>query len=530
MQICYIWVNHFKSLKDYSLNLSNNYKFDFDRKKNSIDLDEESTLLKDFFGESISSVTALLGVNGSGKTTALEMICRCITEQDNFEEYYILIYEIDRKFYVSTNLKMPLKANFQFISDNGNLKLKKLKTIYFSNIFDQNYIDFNEKVIDISLNRKMNPRYMFKDELLNTKGNVGRQIEFIVSPEFKDLYLDVPKRVEYKIFNSTADLFKRKKIKERLDPETFNCLSEILSKERIGIRRRGFDKTAILVAQQFLVSILCLDLDLIDIFHRNIQSYNDTRSLLKVISEQTDVSIGFHSLSEIIDILILRMDFWLEELNYDSDNTIRGSKHSFTLNFDLDNLWHHQKLSYVFETVIEGSATWYGISSGQKAYLNMFCSIWDCVEANDYDNNNGHCLICIDEGDLYLHPQWQIEFIDKLIKCLPTISNGKVQLILTTHSPLLISDIPKQCISITGGYTKTNIQTFGANLYDIYNSSFGLNNQRSGNLSSRYIDKILEIADKSSLTNLDVDDLKDAISIIDDELILHHIENRIKEL
>jgi predicted ATPase len=522
------------------LNLSSDYEFSFDQKKKSIDLYEKSTLPKDFFGSNISGVSALLGVNGSGKTTALEMICRCITEHYHFKESYILVYEIDRKFYLSTNVKEPFKVNFQFTPDNENLELRKLNTIYFSNVFDQNYIDFNDKVIDVSLNRKMNPRYMYRDESSNIKGSIERQIDFINSAEFKNINLDIPRRVEYKIFNSATEIFKRKKINHQVDErDVEDYLRGIFIKERSEIRpKRGIDKTATSIAQQFLASIVNVNNDIVEVIRKNIGKENNTNSLLKVISKEADVLIGEHLLSEIIDIIVLQIKGWLEAFDYDSELTVRGSKHSFTLNVEDGNLWHHQKLSHIFEMVIEGSASWHGISSGQKAYLNMFCSIWDCIEKN---TDNGHSLICIDEGDLYLHPQWQIEFIDKLLKCLPAISNGKVQLIFTTHSPLLISDIPKQCINITDNLTNQEflgtelitsrvIQTFGANLYDIYSSSFGLKNQRSGTLSSKYIDNILEILDKDILTNIDINDLNSALDIIGDELIIHHIKTKLGEL
>mgnify|MGYP000561625203 CR=1 FL=1 len=542
MQICYIWVKQFKSLRNYSLNLSSDYEFSFDQKQNSIDLYEKSTLPKDFFGSNISGVSALLGANGSGKTTALEMICRCITEHYHFKESYILVYEIDQKFYLSTNVREPFKVNFKFTPDNENVELSKLNTIYFSNVFDKNYIDFNDRVIDISLNRRMNPRYMYKDESSNVKGSIERQIDFIESSEFKNINLDIPKRVEYKIFNSASEIFKRKRKQtnhqaDERDVEDY--LRGIFIKERSESKpKRNIDKTATLIAQQFLASILSVNNDIVEVIRKNIGKENNTNSLLKIISEEADVCIGEHFLSEMIGLIILNITGWLEAFDYDSDLTVRESKHSFTINVEDRNLWHHQKLSHIFEMVIEGSASWHGLSSGQKAYLNMFCSIWDCIEKN---TDNGHSLICIDEGDLYLHPQWQIEFVDKLLKCLPAISNGKVQLIFTTHSPLLISDIPKQCVNITDNLTNQEllgteaiesraIQTFGANLYDIYSSSFDLKNQRSGTLSSQYIGNILEILDKNLLTKPEINDLESALAIIGDELIIHHIETKLGEL
>lgn len=48
---------------------------------------------------------------------------------------------------------------------------------------------------------------------------------------------------------------------------------------------------------------------------------------------------------------------------------------------------------------------------------------------------NGHGIVIIDEADLHLHPQWQRQLIERLTKTFPNC-----QFVLSTHSPLVISD------------------------------------------------------------------------------------------
>jgi len=52
------------------------------------------------------------------------------------------------------------------------------------------------------------------------------------------------------------------------------------------------------------------------------------------------------------------------------------------------------------------------------------------------DPRNLSGLVLIDELDLFLHPDWQIDFIDALSKTFPNL-----QFVATTHSPLLISKL-----------------------------------------------------------------------------------------
>ncbi|MDX9723030.1 MAG: AAA family ATPase [Myxococcota bacterium] len=59
-------------------------------------------------------------------------------------------------------------------------------------------------------------------------------------------------------------------------------------------------------------------------------------------------------------------------------------------------------------------------------------------------------LVLIDELDLHLHPRWQRHVIADLRRAFP-----KVQFVCTTHSPQLVSELPRECIRIAtadGGF------------------------------------------------------------------------------
>lgn len=52
-------------------------------------------------------------------------------------------------------------------------------------------------------------------------------------------------------------------------------------------------------------------------------------------------------------------------------------------------------------------------------------------------------IVLIDEIDMHLHPSWQRKVIDSLHKTFP-----KVQLIFMTHSPTVLTNVPKENIRI----------------------------------------------------------------------------------
>ncbi|MBR2183499.1 MAG: AAA family ATPase [Acidaminococcaceae bacterium] len=52
-------------------------------------------------------------------------------------------------------------------------------------------------------------------------------------------------------------------------------------------------------------------------------------------------------------------------------------------------------------------------------------------------------IILIDEVDMHLHPSWQQTVVNNLVKAFP-----KVQFIVTTHSPQVLTSVPADCIRI----------------------------------------------------------------------------------
>ncbi len=78
------------------------------------------------------------------------------------------------------------------------------------------------------------------------------------------------------------------------------------------------------------------------------------------------------------------------------------------------------------------------LSQGEKSLLALVGDIARRLALLNPSLDNpleGEGVVMIDEVDLHLHPKWQHNLIDKLVKTFPN-----VQFILTTHSPHVISD------------------------------------------------------------------------------------------
>ena len=148
----------------------------------------------------------------------------------------------------------------------------------------------------------------------------------------------------------------------------------------------------------------------------------------------------------------------------------------------------------------EKEVNYFRLSSGEKTLLSYFANIYGRIselyeiQAQDFTYNsvqNKLFLILIDEVELHLHPEWQRNFI-KYIEDFFNYKEHpiKIQFVIATHSPFVVSDIYEQNIIYLGDKTKKT-KTFGGNIFDIFKDDFYVSNT-IGAFSESIIKKLSE--------------------------------------
>lgn len=79
-------------------------------------------------------------------------------------------------------------------------------------------------------------------------------------------------------------------------------------------------------------------------------------------------------------------------------------------------------------------------------------------------------IVLIDEVDLHLHPSWQQRILGDLRRTFPCL-----QFIVSTHSPQVVSSVPKECVRIIddGKLVSVDTPTQGVEIGDILRGIFG---------------------------------------------------------
>jgi len=182
---------------------------------------------------------------------------------------------------------------------------------------------------------------------------------------------------------------------------------------------------------------------------------------------------------------------------------------------------------------------WQGLSSGEIAMLNVFSRLYSVVynkgkKDTDLLKLEDNVIITIDEGELYLHPEWQRRYFELIQKTLPLIYKDKnIQIIISSHSPFIISDIPKQNVIFIERDENEHCrvvnelrdfkQTFGANIHTLFTSSFFMDSLM-GNFAKEKIDKAIEYLTKIELSKIEIEYCEQIISIIGEPIIKNFLQ------
>lgn len=142
------------------------------------------------------------------------------------------------------------------------------------------------------------------------------------------------------------------------------------------------------------------------------------------------------------------------------------------------------------------------MSSGERQLLMILSGILYHVTnlstSAEGTFNYPHANIILEEIELYSHPEYQRQFLTKLIGLLEKMDFGKIRdvnILMVTHSPFILSDIPKSnVLFLENGKPVEPMQenTFGANIYSLLKNGFFLSGMPMGDFAKKKINALFE--------------------------------------
>lgn len=181
----------------------------------------------------------------------------------------------------------------------------------------------------------------------------------------------------------------------------------------------------------------------------------------------------------------------------------------------------------------------FDLSNGERYhFLLLFILLEECFLRNE------DLIIYLDEPDLTLHPKWQKELIKKSIEIF-SLYTHKVQIIITSHSPFILSDIPKENVIFLESGKQVNpsiTQTFGANIHTLLSHGFFMQDGLMGEFAKGKIEEIISFHKEMQKENINKEEKKDLYistlkkkfwhiqSIIGDDYLKQVVKNHLTEI
>jgi uncharacterized protein YxeA len=179
----------------------------------------------------------------------------------------------------------------------------------------------------------------------------------------------------------------------------------------------------------------------------------------------------------------------------------------------------------------------YNYSTGEQHFLKLFSRLQDMffklIEHDDYKYGKSIILL-LDESELGLHPEWQQRFIKWLTDFLNSELQPKfsVQIILATHSPLMLSDIPHGNIVRLSKLPQESEQkkTFGANIHRLLADSFFLSKGFIGEFARAKIEKVMALLQQNEdISIAQIEEANQIIELIGEPLIQNKLRKLFRE-
>lgn len=434
MELVYLWVEDYKNIQKQGFNFSPRFRCEYDEDTKELTIDENKDYVS-IFPDNIN-ITAIVGENGSGKSSLFEVLSKILTFNSGLEVF-----------------------NYFYILNNGSKNICYTNNINILNTDITNHDMALKKYFDVSY---LNISHLERDGIIKNDSP---------SPEDPIKYYGIYRKNDFDLYkeNNFYSTFSGFKLSQFNFFQTF-AIGNLLVE----------DKYKKLFFEIFKIKQPC-----------SIKINYDEKKLNEIITSNLpngDPSI-LEFLKNIDNNLIIESD------NYKTFFELVSSVPNLETNFRL-----------TFQTK-DGKDI--KLSSGEKTILFYLERINFMLSQFKSKSN----IVLFDEIELYLHPNWQKKIL-KII--LDFIQENKLKnnlhIILASHSPFILSDIPKQnviflekdeetgnCINSTNN---VDLNPFGANIHTLLSHGFFMKDGLMGEFAKDKIQSIIKYHEELSKKEL----------------------------
>ena len=508
MELVYLWVEDYKNIQKQGFNFSPRFNCVYDGDSNQLIIDENNDYIENFFGNNIN-ITAIVGKNGSGKSNLLELIADlehwatrntrlfCITIDKGIQKLYHLNF--DTEIICTPNIEQE-EINRGEKDRNSSISITEIG-ISFSYLTLSPFLHNINSFYSCGSNMDFLSIYNYKNNFNNTTFNFDSfflalipKIANILDSKVVRGFFGINAKPDYLVLEINKSI-------EEIFPSDFD---KILKKSTL---RLSSDTT-------YMRNVALNDLLVIKDIQELHKKIDEKRQLitekLEELKDKLQKDESKFPIVELASPTKTAYDKMTDPYNDSVFDAIRNSTEDEHITKKMNRLATNRissnkkkieaateemkKLEEIHFSFAKDDNIYY-FSTGELVLLFYVDKLLQLAK-----KENSFTLL-MDESELHLHPDWQKKFI-YLLSSILRHENYKRNIIITSHSPFIISDLPKEnIIFLKNGEQVKGIdkkQTFGANIHTLLSDSFFMEDGLMGEFAKGKINEIIEFFDNKN--------------------------------
>jgi len=579
MELVYLWVEDYKNIHNQGFNFSPKFNCDYDGKV--LTIDDNPEYIENFFGENIN-VTAIVGKNGSGKSSIIKLVFILIfckkydyelssSLDDNIlelisqffnKELFLIIFQekkfkkISMKYFIkqlhtkygSTGL---LLRNSEEIILECNLKISYQENIFTTelkqeelNFFSVHFNYMIDTLFDGKQDKWIKEIYHKADSydtplLLEPYKNSSKGeevinldiIDYLNNQNMLRFYHELSSNRQVTTFFNPNEISLNIAYRDfdwtNLSDEDFNCLSSCNNFIAYKFFQLYNNDTFVGLRGSHKSEICKICKKIKDLYNKKkYEQLSHLYIVLKVLTsnrslfnkeECEKIHEWAYDLKVDEDLLKFKNKLNLPVLIKDDAPLYEVMKIQVSINFLKEKIYDKSKfldninkkvnldeVSDILKFIPPWIDTeWYeenksikSLSSGEKSFFTFLINLMYQVQNINNEPKYNTINLFLDETELGFHPQWHKEYLNNILGVLKKINKKKINIIFATHSPFLISDLPKNNVMfLKNGVQDKGInykETFGANIHTLLSDSFFMEKGLMGEFAKSKINEIID--------------------------------------
>ena len=481
-----------KLFKNQIFNFSDEYKVDFNFETNELKIDKNPDSIENFYGESIYNISPIVGINGTGKTTILNLIGTYSLKnyKPGPDNQYFILFEIGKQ-----------EDKVRFKVSSNNLSVATLQECWGQTFYrnqdgsfdcDPEYYDDTKNILYVNLlnkgggtighttlNQEGLAMFIYSYLWLSDRKIVSSVLSCSLEIEpygLKDYSDSIPRGINaigFFIYKSIHNIFYEEDefIKKCLSESLLSKCEKYLKEDVFDYEKSGFNLLLDIVKELDKNEVKEKDNKLKDGTGKVRKEYVESIiAIVKIFKEIRENGSLIDNYSSSILLKYSNNNRRLfEDLN---DKLLQYTKSKGPMRdlcYDLNKSFNNY---YLLKETPD-----YHMSTGEGNLIEIFSQLYTYLYM--HEESSGDIILLVDELESGMHLEWSRRLIKILINNLSEIldiegKGRKIQLSFTTHSPYMLSDIkPGNVIMIEKnqetGYSEGKVlqNTFAKNIQEI---------------------------------------------------------------